>query len=100
MRPIDTRKLAAAGLAGLLLLATARGASAQGWIEPVERWPGQFRVERVRSDVSVTIDAERRVAYVEVEEVFRNGSRVLMEGDYLYPIPTGSRIHGLLALHG
>ncbi|KPK79435.1 MAG: hypothetical protein AMS25_12625 [Gemmatimonas sp. SM23_52] len=87
MRPIDTRKLAAAGLAGLLLLATARGASAQGWIEPVERWPGQFRVERVRSDVSVTIDAERRVAYVEVEEVFRNGSRVLMEGDYLYPIP-------------
>jgi Ca-activated chloride channel family protein len=87
MRPIDTRKLAAAGLAALLLLAAPRGASAQGWIEPIERWPGQFRVERVRSDVSVTIDAERRIAYVEVEEVFRNRSRVLMEGDYLYPIP-------------
>lgn len=87
MRLIGISKLAATGLAGLLLLAAARSASAQGWIEPIERWPGQFHVERVRSDVSVTIDAERRVAYIEVEEVFRNRSRIMMEGDYLYPIP-------------
>jgi Ca-activated chloride channel family protein len=41
----------------------------------------------VRSDVTITIDGATRVAHVEVEEVFRNRSHQMMEGDYLYPIP-------------
>jgi Ca-activated chloride channel family protein len=88
MRSIEIRRLAAAGLTMVLLVAAARAGAAQGWIEPpTNRWLPDFQVERVRSDVSVRIDGERRVAYVEIEEVFRNHSRVMQEGDYLYPIP-------------
>ncbi len=88
MRRIDTRQMAATGLALVLLLAGAHGAAAQGWIEPpMNRWVPQFQVERVRSDVTVRIDGERRVAYIEVEEIFRNNSHTMQEGDYLYPIP-------------
>jgi Ca-activated chloride channel family protein len=80
--------MATTGLALVLLLAGARGAAAQGWIEPpMNRWEPQFQVERVRSDVTVRIDGERRVAYIEVEEIFRNNSHTMQEGDYLYPIP-------------
>jgi Ca-activated chloride channel family protein len=80
--------MAATGLALVLLLAGAHGAAAQGWIEPpMNRWVPQFQVERVRSDVTVRIDGERRVAYIEVEEIFRNNSHTMQEGDYLYPIP-------------
>jgi Ca-activated chloride channel family protein len=78
----------ATGLALILLVASARGAAAQGWIEPpMNRWVPHFPVERVRSDVTVRIDGERRVAYIEVEEIFRNNSHTMQEGDYLYPIP-------------
>jgi Ca-activated chloride channel family protein len=63
-------------LVGLALLAVADTALAQGWIEPRDRWGPTFQVERVRS--------------VEVEEVFRNRSHGLAEGDYLYPIPASA----------
>ncbi len=88
MRRIEMRQITATGLALILLIAGARGAAAQGWIEPpMNRWEPQFQVERVRSDVTVRIDGERRVAYIEVEEIFRNNSHRMEEGDYLYPIP-------------
>jgi Ca-activated chloride channel family protein len=80
--------MTATALALILLTAGARGAAAQGWIEPpMNRWVPQFQVERLRSDVTVRIDGERRVAYIEVEEIFRNNSPTMQEGDYLYPIP-------------
>ncbi len=88
MRLIETRQMAAAWLGAMLLIAGAGSASAQGWIEPpTNRWLPDFSVERVRSDVVVTIDGDLRIATVEVEEVFRNRARTMMEGDYLYPIP-------------
>jgi Ca-activated chloride channel family protein len=88
MKRHDLRRFALAGLSGLLLLATAGYASAQGWIEPnTHRFMPDSPVQRVRSDVFITVDPERRVAHVEVEEIFRNISGVMMEGDYLYPIP-------------
>jgi Ca-activated chloride channel family protein len=82
------RLLALAGLTAVLAVGPAGSARAQGWIEPdTHRFlPGPV-VQRVRSDVTVTIDGDRRVAYVEVEEVFRNIAAAMMEGDYLYPIP-------------
>ena len=76
--------------AALAFLALPLSAYPQGFIEPTLRWPSTPQVERVSSDVSIVVDAERRVAHVEVEEVFRNRSSLLVEGDYLYPIPTGA----------
>ncbi len=82
------RTLSAEALAGLLLLAAATTAHAQGWIEPdTHRWLPHPAVERLHSHVAITIDGDRRIAHVEVDEEFRNRSRALMEGDYLYPIP-------------
>jgi Ca-activated chloride channel family protein len=87
MRFIDLKTLAAAGLAGLLLHAAAGSGLGQGAIvPPPDRWHPNFPVERVRSDVRITVDAERRVAFVEVEEIFRNRGHAMMEGVYLYPI--------------
>jgi Ca-activated chloride channel family protein len=84
------RRLAAA-LLGALLLAPGAAARAQGWIEPqTHRYLPRPPIERLRSDVRITVDAERRVAQVEVEEEFRNRSGLLMEGDYLYPIAPGA----------
>ena len=83
-----SRNLIGVGLAVLAVLAVGTPALAQGWIEPdTHRFLPGSGVERVRSDVLVTIDAERRVAVFEVEEVFRNRTGALMEGDYVYPIP-------------
>ncbi|MGH7545102.1 MAG: VIT domain-containing protein, partial [Gemmatimonadota bacterium] len=79
----------AAGLAGLVVLALPNTARAQGWIEPDTRLR-PFAVERVRSDVRITVDGARRIAHVEVEELFRNRSHALLEGDYLYPVPPGA----------
>jgi Ca-activated chloride channel family protein len=70
------------------LAVCAGSAQAQGVIEPsTHRWIPEITVERLSSDVTITIDGQRRVAHVEVEEVFRNASHVMLEGDYLYPIP-------------
>jgi Ca-activated chloride channel family protein len=83
-----SRNLIGVGLAVLAVLAVGTPALAQGWIEPdTHRFVPGSGVERVRSDVLVTIDTERRVAVFEVEEVFRNRTGALMEGDYVYPIP-------------
>jgi Ca-activated chloride channel family protein len=82
--------LSTATVVGLLLFLATDTALAQGWIEPRDRLGPTFEVERVRSDVRVTIDGDSRVARVEVEEVFRNRSHGLAEGDYLYPIPTAA----------
>ncbi len=88
MNRVHIRRLTTAGLAGFALLVGGQTALAQGWIEPpTHRWVPQFIVERVRSDVTITIDGTTRIAHVEVEEVFRNRSHQMMEGDYLYPIP-------------
>ncbi|MGD8699154.1 MAG: VIT domain-containing protein [Gemmatimonadales bacterium] len=88
MNRVRIQQLATAGLTGFALLISGQTALAQGWIEPpTHRWVPHFPVERVRSDVTITIDGTTRVAHVEVEEVFRNRSRQMMEGDYLYPIP-------------
>ena len=82
--------LLSATFVGLALLSASHAALAQGWIEPRDRWGPTFQVERVRSDVRVTVDGDSRVARVEVEEVFRNRSHGLAEGDYLYPIPSSA----------
>ncbi len=80
--------LAAASLTGLYFLAAAAPLAAQGWIEPqTNRWLPDSGVERLRSDVTITVDGDRRVAVFEVEEVFRNRSSTMLEGDYLYPLP-------------
>jgi len=86
---MSTNRLAiAAVLATAVLFGAAADGAGQGWIEPpVQRWVPDWRVERLRSDVTITVDATRRVARVEVEEVFRNDSPRMLEGDYLYPIP-------------
>jgi Ca-activated chloride channel family protein len=83
----DLQRVATAGLAGLLILGAVDHLHAQGWIEPNTHRHMPTPVQRVRSDVFIRVDAERRVAYVEVEEIFRNITGVMMEGDYLYPIP-------------
>lgn len=88
MRSRRIQDLGGYALAGLLLLTVATPARAQGWIEPdTHRWLPQPAVERLHSHVAITIDGDRRVAHFEVDEEFRNRSRALMEGDYLYPIP-------------
>lgn len=78
--------------AALVALATffATDLAAQGLIEPDLRWPTTSAVERLSSDVRIHVDGARRVARVEVEEVFRNRSATMVEGDYLYPIPAGA----------
>ncbi|MEE8521915.1 MAG: VIT domain-containing protein [Gemmatimonadota bacterium] len=72
------------------LPALSSHALAQGLIEPFSRWTPGPMVERVSSDVTITVDGARRVAHVEVVEIFRNRSSFLLEGDYLYPIPSGA----------
>ena len=80
-----------AALTGIALLGLPLSARPQGIIEPpMNRWLPHFNVERLSSTVTIAVDAERRIARVTVEEVFRNNSRALLEGDYLYPIPAGA----------
>ncbi len=74
----------------VVLVGLAGEVAAQGWIEPISHRPVDPVVFRVRSDVTVTVDGTRRVALFEVEEVFRNNSGAMLEGDYLYPIPAGA----------
>ena len=83
-------RFAALAVACTALLWAPGTARSQGWIEPSGRSLVDRRIERVRSDVTITVDGERRVARVLVEEEFRNRSPLLLEGDYLYPIPSGA----------
>jgi Ca-activated chloride channel family protein len=57
--------------------------AAQGWIEPLPGRP--LGVTKTNTVVSVRVTS--RVAYVEVEEWFRNAGPGLGEGDYIYPLP-------------
>ncbi|MFQ5550803.1 MAG: VIT domain-containing protein, partial [Gemmatimonadales bacterium] len=59
-------------------------AYAQGWVEPRPGHLLDFGVRRERSVVSVRV--EGRLAYVEVQEWFRNDGVGLGEGDYIYPL--------------
>jgi Ca-activated chloride channel family protein len=47
-------------------------------------------VEKLRSDVTMKVDGQGGVVHVEVEELFRNPSGALAEGDYLYPVAAGA----------
>lgn len=84
-------------LAFATVLAVARGATGQGWIEAgVDR--SSFAVERTRSDVRVRI--EGRVAHFEVSEWFANRGRRLAEGEYLYPLPGEAVFQGFSLFQG
>ena len=74
--------------------ATAQRGSAHSTARPIgvgiARHPVDLAVERLSTEVRITVDGAQRVARVEVEELFRNNAHRLMEGDYLYPIPAGA----------
>ncbi len=57
-------------------------------------------VERVRSEVTINIDARTRLASFEVLEEFRNHAGRVLEGDYLYAIPRGAVFHNLSLFAG
>ncbi len=57
-------------------------------------------VERVRSEVTIRIDARTRLADFEVLEEFRNNAGRVLEGDYLYAIPRGAVFHNLSLFAG
>ena len=71
-------------------IATTQRHSAHLTVAPVSHRSVDPRVERVRTDVTITVDGDRRVARVEIEDQFRNNGGRLLEGDYLYPIPPGA----------
>src|SRR6185295_240446 len=83
-----------------LLLFVPSIASAQGWIEPIDRRPVFFPspVVRVSSTVRVTIDG--RVARFEIEERFQNRGGGLAEGSYLYPLPTDAAFSNFSLFQG
>ncbi len=92
-----TRWIQAAATAVAVLVATAPGAVAQGWIEPgVNR--GGFAVDKVRSEVVVHVTG--RVARVEVSEWFLNTGSRLAEGEYLYPLAGEAVFEGFSLFQG
>ena len=77
--------------------ATAQRQGAHITVEPINvpigampRPANDPLVQRVRTDVQITVDGDQRVARVEIEDRFRNNGGGLLEGDYLYPIPPGA----------
>jgi Ca-activated chloride channel family protein len=92
---------------GLWVLAMVMGSMwvpveglAQGWVEPlpVPLPAGGFVVDKVRSEVRVTVDG--RVARVEVSEWFRNDGNRVAEGHYLYPLPGEAVFQGFSLFQG
>lgn len=83
--------------AGALVLAIPAPGAGQGWIEPPVS-VGRFSVEKVRSEVHVTV--EGRIARVEVSEWFRNDGSRLAEGHYLYPLPGEAVFQGFSLFQG
>jgi Ca-activated chloride channel family protein len=69
---------------GVLGVAVAGPAAAQGWLEP--QVPDLHQLV-VRAGTEVRITIEGRVARFEVEERFRNEGRMVAEANYLYPLP-------------
>lgn len=88
----------AAVLATLLAAVAPAGASGQGWIEPPPLTGGGFAVEKVRSEVRVSL--EGRVAHFEVTEWFRNEGGRVAEGHYLYPLPGEAVFQGFSLFQG
>lgn len=72
--------------------------SAQGWVEIPPEARGRMHVEKVRTEVAVTV--EGRVARVEVTEWFRNRSGQVVEGHYLYPLPGEAVFQGFSLFQG
>ena len=62
--------------------------------------PADPMVERVRSEVTIRIDARSRLANFEMLEEFRNNAGRVLEGDYLYAIPHGAVFHNLSLFAG
>ena len=88
-----------AGVVATLLAAVSPAAAAgQGWVEPVPQVAGSFEVDRVRSEVRVSL--EGRVAQVEVTEWFRNRGGRMAEGHYLYPLPGEAVFQGFSLFQG
>ena len=77
--------LVLAGALGVAGAALPAAATAQGWIEPPPPLAGGFAVDRVRSEVTVTVDGP--LARFEVNEWFVNDGARVAEGDYVYPLP-------------
>lgn len=99
MRAMKDRGVWARGLmiACVAACVAVADASAQGWIEPgVNR--GGFAVDKVRSEVQVTVQG--RVALIEVSEWFVNEGRRLAEGEYLYPLPGEAVFQGFSLFQG
>ncbi len=57
-------------------------------------------VVRVRSEVTISIDARTRLASFEVLEEFRNHAGRVLEGDYRYALPRGAVFHNLSLFAG
>ena len=85
------------GLMTLLLALAPATSAAQGWIEPPRVGVG-FAVDKVRSEVRVTLDG--RVAQVEVSEWFVNEGAGVAEGHYLYPLPGEAVFQGFSLFQG
>ncbi len=96
------RKGARAGLCVLAIVMSAvwspTEGRAQGWVEPPPLLGDGFAVDKIRSEVRVTVDG--RVARVEVTEWFRNGGNRVVEGHYLYPLPGEAVFQGFSLFQG
>ncbi len=88
----------AIGLAAFLLASLPLTVAAQGWIEPLPGLGSSLAVDKVRSEVRVTV--EGRVAQVEVTEWFRNQGARVAEGHYLYPLPGEAVFQGFSLFQG
>ena len=101
MVPLAALRRAFTGLALALAAFPASSLYAQGWIEPLPSRPipvGGWVIEKTRSEVRVTVAG--RVATVELSEWFRNDSRQVAEGEYLYPLPGEAAFSGFSLWQG
>jgi Ca-activated chloride channel family protein len=86
------------GVVAILTVVLPFEAMAQGWIEPLRIGGDAPFVQKVRSDVRVSV--EGRVAHVEVTEWFHNAGPRLAEGHYLYPLPNEAVFQGFSLFQG
>jgi len=89
------------GTLGLLtLLGPAWSALGQGFVVDRHRWPNPVPVARAYEIREVTVDARVReqVAEVQVSQVFHNPGSTEIEAEYLFPLPDGAAIQGLILM--
>ena len=89
---IDAKAVPLALLAAALVFTIAAPAPAQ---EVGFRRIAPQAINHVYTHVSIAIDATHRVADVEVDELFRNDTPFLLEGEYLFPLPRAAVFAGL-----